>query len=228
MNVEGGVSMETYRVKVGTEGELVLPIQLRELFGLVEEDTLDLCVGSEGKVFVRTTERSVRPLSDFFEDLIVSDLLAKGCSGDCLKNKLLERKLKLSTILDRMSEEAYRAHKNGQAIKCWEAQALTSLGIHKVPKGTYDVRITTSGIHDLVVLRKEELKEIITVYENLEQDPWVFKKLRGPYYETYRASFRCGTKECRVVYTIFEPEKLIVILTVGARKFIYDRLNGIT
>lgn len=219
--------MNTYRVKVGTKGEIVLPIELRELLGLVEGDTLALCIDSDGKVFVRTTERSVRPLCDFFEDLIVNDLLAKGCSGDCLKNKLLECKLKLSAILDRLSEEGYRAHKNGQAIKCWEAQALTSLGIQKVPKGTYDVRITSRGINDLVTLRKEELREIIAVFECLEKDPLAYKKLCGPYYETYRVSVRCGTKECRVVYTIFEPENLVVILTVGARKVIYERLSGI-
>jgi len=219
--------METYRVKVGAKGEIVLPVELQELFGLVADDTLDLCVDSEGKVFVRTAERSVRPLSDFFEDLIVSDLLAKGCSGDCLKNKLLERKLKLSTVLDRLSEEAHRAHKNGQSIKWWEAQALTSLGIQKGRKGLYHVMITTRGVHDLVVLRKEELREIPAVFESLEQDPFAFKRLRGPYYETYRVSFRSGAKEHRVIYTVFAEENLIVILTVGAREIIYDRLNGI-
>ncbi|SDH17634.1 AbrB family transcriptional regulator [Desulfosporosinus hippei] len=219
--------METYRVKVGTKGEIILPKELRELFGLVEEDTLDLCVDSEGKVFVRTAERSVRPLSDFFEDLIISDLLAEGCNGDCLKHKLLEHKLKLSTVLDRLSEEAHRAHKNGQCIRWWEAQALSSLGIHKTDRGQFNVMITTRGVHDLVVLRKEELKEIPAVFECLEQDPFAFKRLRGPFYETYRVSFRCGTKEYRVVYTIFSQENLIVILTVGAREVIYDRLNGI-
>lgn len=219
--------METYRVKVGTKGEIILPKELRELFGLVEEDTLDLCVDSEGKVFVRTAERSVRPLSDFFEDLIISDLLAEGCNGDCLKNKLLEHKLKLSTVLDRLSEEAHRAHKNGQSIRWWEAQALSSLGIHKTDRGQFNVMITTRGVHDLVVLRKEELKEIPAVFECLEQDPFAFKRLRGPFYETYRVSFRSGTKEHRVVYTVFSQENLIVILTVGAREVIYDRLNGI-
>lgn len=219
--------METYRVKVGAAGEIILPIELREFFGLVAEDTLDLCVDSEGKVFVRTAERSVRPLSDFFEDLIVNDLLALGCSGDCLKSKLLERKLKLSTVLDRLSEEAHRAHKSGQSIKWWEAQGLASTGIQKVPKGDYQVMITTRGVHDLVVLRKEELREIPAVFESLEEDPFAFKRLRGPYYETYRVSFHSGTKEFRVVYTVFAPENLIVILTVGAREVIYDRLNGI-
>jgi len=219
--------METYRVKVGSEGEIVLPMELRELFGLVAEDTLDLCVDSEGKVFVRTAERTVRPLSDFFEDLIVSDLLARGCSGDCLKNKLLEHKLKLSTVLDRLSEEAHRAHKNGQLIKWWEAQSLTPMIIQKGPRGLYNVMITTRCVHDLIVLRKEELKETPAVFESLEQDPFAYKRLRGPYYDTYRVSFRSGTKEHRVIYTVFDKEKLIVILTVGAREVIYDRLNGI-
>lgn len=219
--------MEIYRVKVGAEGEIVLPLELRKLFGLVAEDTLDLCVDSEGKVFVHTAERSVRPLSDFFEDLIVSDLLANGCNGDCLKAKLLECKLKLSTILDRLSEEAHRAHKNGQSIKWWECQALEPLGIEQVAKGNYDVMLTTRSIHDLVVLREDVLKEVPVVFEALEQDPLAFKRLRGPYYETYRVSFHCGSKEYRVVYTVFSQLNLLAILTIGEREVIYDMLNGI-
>lgn len=219
--------METYRVKVGANGEIVLPLELRKLFGLVAEDALDLCVDSEGKVFVRTAERSVRPLSDFFEDLIIGDLLADGCTGDRLKIKLLERKLRLSTVLDRLSEEAHRAHKNGQTIKWRETQALCSQCIDKTSKGIYDVMLTTRSIHDLVVLREEELREIPAVFESLEQDPLAFKRLRGPYYETFRVSFRYGSKEYRVIYTVFAPEKLITILTIGARDVLYERLNGI-
>lgn len=219
--------MDTYRVKVGAEGEIVLPLELRNLFGLVAEDTLDLCVDSEGKVFVRTAERSVRPLSDFFEDLIIGDLRADGCTGDLLRSKLLECKLKLSAVLDRLSEEAHRAHKNGQSIKWWETQALASQGIKKTSRGIYDVMLTTRSIHDLVVLGKEELKEIPAVFESLEQDPLPFKRLKGPYYETYRVSFRSGSKEYRVIYTLFAPENLITVLTIGAREVLYERLNGI-
>lgn len=217
--------METYSVKVGTEGEIVLPSELRQLFGLVSEDTLDLCVDSEGKVFVRTAEQSVQPLSDFFEDLIIKDLLATGCNGDCLKNKLLERKLKFSTVLDRLSEDAYRAHKNGQSIKCWETQTFASLGINRAKESLYDVMLTNRCIHDLVVLNNEELREIPAVLKTLEVNPYGFKRLRGPHYETYRVSFLSGTMEYRVVYTVFAPEKLIVIIMVGARKTIYERLK---
>jgi mRNA-degrading endonuclease RelE of RelBE toxin-antitoxin system len=200
---------------------------LRKLFGLVAEDTLDLCVDSEGKVFVRTAERSVRPLSYFFEDLIIGDLLTDGCTGDCLKTKLLACKLKLSTVLDRLSEEAHRAHKNGQSIKWWETQTLASQNINKTSKGIFNVMLTTRSIHDLVVLREEELKEIPAVFKSLEQDPLGFKRLKGPYYETYRVSFRTGCQEYRVIYTVFAPENLIMVLTVGAREVLYERLNGI-
>lgn len=219
--------METYRVKVGAEGEIVLPPELRDLFGLAVDDTLDLCVDSEGKVFVRTAERSVGPLSDFFEDLIIGELHGVGCTGDDLKSKLLERKIKLSTVLDRMSEEAYRAHKNSQSVEWRKAHTLTLLGSDKAPPGSYEVVLTTRGIHDLAVLHQTELREIPGVFSRLEQDPLVFKRLRGPYYETYRVSFRSGLKEYRVIYTIFAPENLIVILTVGAREAIYEKLNGI-
>jgi len=219
--------METYRVEVGAKGEIVLPLELRKLFGLVAEDTLDLCVDSEGKVFVRTAERSVSPLSDFFEDLIIGDLMADGCTGDCLKNKLLECKLKLSTVLDRLSEESHRAHKNGQSIKWWKTQALESQGIHRTSKGNYEVMLTTRSIHDLAVLKEEELREIPAVFESLEQHPLSFKRLKGPYYETYRVSFRSGSIEYRVVYTVFAQENLIAILTVGRRRALYERLNGL-
>ena len=219
--------MKTYQVKVGEKGEIVLPLELRNLFGLVAEDTLDLCVDSEGKVFVRTAERSVRPLSDFFEDLIIGDLLADGYTGDSLKTKLLECKLKLSSVLDRLTEEAHRAHKNGQSIKWWKTQALASQCIDKTSKGIYEVMLTTRSIHDLVVLREEELREIPAVFESLEQDPLAFKRLKGPYYETYRVSFRSGSKEYRVIYTVFAPENLITVLTIGAREVLYERLNGI-
>jgi len=219
--------METYRVRVGANGEVILPQELRKLFGLVAEDTLDLCVDSEGKVFVQTAERSVRPLSDFFEDLIIGDLLADGCNGECLQTKLLKCKLKLSTVLDRLSEEAHRAHKNGQSIKWWETQALASQGLDKTSKGIYEVMLTTRSIHDLVVLPEEELRDIPAIFLSLEQDPTAFKRLKGPYYDTYRVSFHSASQEYRVIYTVFAPENLITVLTVGAREVLYERLNGI-
>ncbi|MGC7872307.1 AbrB family transcriptional regulator [Desulfosporosinus sp. SYSU MS00001] len=220
--------METYRVKVGAEGEISLPLELRNLFGLAPGDTLDLCVDSEGKVFVRTAERSVEPLSDFFEDLIIGDLHSAGFTGDELKNRLLEQKLKLSTVLDRMAEEGYRAHKNFQSVKWRAVQSIKPLEESIKSSSTpYQVIITTRGIHDLAVLQPAELKEIPAVLSRLEEDPLGFKRLKGPYYETYRVSFRCGHKEYRVVYTVFAPENLVVVLTIGKRKAIFEKLNGI-
>ncbi|AFM41925.1 cytotoxic translational repressor of toxin-antitoxin stability system [Desulfosporosinus acidiphilus SJ4] len=218
--------METYRVKVGAEGEILLPLELRNLFGIAAEDTLDLCVDSEGKVFVRTAERSVGPLSDFFEDLIIGELHGAGYTGDELKTRLLECKIKLSTVLDRMSEEGHRAHKNSQSVN-WRFVQNTPWVSSNAPQDSYQVVLTTRGIHDLAVLHQAELKEIPAVLSRLEEDPFGFKRLKGPYYETYRVSFRSGIKEYRVIYTIFGPENLVVVLTVGEREAIYKRLNGI-
>jgi len=219
--------MDTYRVKVGAEGEIILPLELRKLFGLATDDTLDLCVDSEGKVFVRTAERSVLPLSDFFEDLIIGDLHSQGYTGDSLKSKLLECKIKLSTVLDRLSEEAHRAHKNGQSVKWQEAQAFLSLGFNKDSSSDFHAVLTTRGIHDLALLQKQTLQEIPNVLENIEQDPYAFKRLKGPYYDTFRVSFRSEAKEYRIIYTVFAPENLITILTIGARKSIYEKIKGI-
>lgn len=219
--------MDTYRVKVGTNGEIVLPPVLRDMLGLVVGDSIELCVDAEGKLIVRTAERSVGPLSDFFEDLILGDLRREGCSGDLLKSKFLERKLKLSTVLDRLAEEANSSHKHAKAIQWRETRELELLKIGKVSLGAYKVMLTARSVRDIIVLPEEVIKELPTVLEELEQDPTEFKRLRGPYYETYRVSFNCGAKDFRVIYSVFTPQNLVVILTVGERKVIYERLNGI-
>lgn len=219
--------MKNFRVKVGAEGEIHLPPELCSLLGLAAEDTLDLCVDSEGKVFVQTAERSVGPLSDFFEDLIIEDLQSGGYSGDELKKKLLERKLKLSTVLDRLSEEAHRAHRHSHTVQWRKIRALTPSAAIPSASESYNVVLTTRGIHDLSVLRQNELKEIPDVFCRLEEDPLVYKRLKGPYYDTYRVSFRNGAKEYRVIYTIIPAENLVLVLTIGARQTLYKTLNGI-
>lgn len=220
--------MENFRVKVGTNGEIVLPSVLRDMLGLVVGDSIELCVDAEGKLIVRTAERSVGPLSDFFEDLILGDLRKEGFSGDLMKSKFLERKLKLSTVLDRLAEEANTSHKLAQTIHWRETKELEFLKIGKVSLGDYKVMLTARSVRDLIVLREEVIKEIPAVLEKLEQDPTEFKRLRGPYYETYRVSFNSGAKDFRVIYTVFTPQNLVVILTIGERKVIYERLNGIS
>ena len=62
---------------------------------------------------------------------------------------------------------------------------------------------------------------------SLEEDRLVYKRLKGPYYDTYRVSFRSGAKEYRVIYTIIPAENLVLVLTIGARKTLYKTLNGI-
>ncbi|GAB6171651.1 hypothetical protein JCM15765_11290 [Paradesulfitobacterium aromaticivorans] len=216
--------MKTYRVKVNENGAILLPPELRELLGLVAGDTVELNVDAEGRFLVQTAERSAGPLSDFFEDLILGDLRCDGCSGDILKERLLEKKFQLSTVLDRMSEEARRAHKHGQTHTWRENPAFSDLGIGKAEKGKYHVMLTPRTERDFYKLSEGVLKEIPQVLENLEEDPLGFKRLKGPYYETYRVSFH--RQSYRVIYTVFESESLVTVLFIGERKSIYERMKG--
>lgn len=220
--------MGTYRVKVGPDGVIVLPQEIREKLALVPGDTLELSIDPEGKFLVETAERSVGPLSDFFEDLILGDLRCEGCAGDILKGKLLERKLQLSTILDRLAEEARRVYQQGQSLKWREVPEMSFLNLAKASNDMFQIVLTPRVERDLRRMSEEVLREVPSLFEDMEQDPLAFKRLRGPYYETYRVSFRGPAMEhYRIIYTVFESENLVVVLGVGERSGIYERLKGI-
>lgn len=216
--------MKTYRVKVNENGAIILPSELRDLLGLVAGDTVELNVDAEGRFLVQTAERTAGPLSDFFEDLILGDLRCEGCSGDVLKERLLEKKFQLSTVFDRMSEEARRAHKQGQTHLWRENPVLSEARSGKAEKGQYHVVLTARTERDLYKLSPEVIKEIPPVLESLEHDPMGFKRLKGPYYETYRVAFH--RQSYRVIYTVYERENLVTVLFIGERKSIYERMKG--
>ena len=101
--------METYKVRVGMTGEVVLPSELQDMLGLVPEDTLELRVDTQGVLLVRAEEHAVGPLADFFEDLILEDLRCDGCTGNALRDRIMEQKLRLSRSVDRLAQEGHRA-----------------------------------------------------------------------------------------------------------------------
>ncbi|HVJ48263.1 type II toxin-antitoxin system RelE/ParE family toxin [Desulfitobacterium sp.] len=217
--------MDTYRVSVGANGEVILPEELREVLGLVPGDLLALTVDLEGKVRVRSAERSVGPLSDFFEDLILQDLHCEGCTGDQLQEKFLHRKVQLSTVLDRLSEEARRANQKGEAIQ-W--QKLLGL-LANDTQGPYRVFLSFRSERDIHKLPQRVNEEIIKVFQALEKDPLNYKRLKGPFYETYRISLDGEfNKKYRVIYTVFEEEKIIGVISVGERQELYHYLLGMS
>jgi len=224
---ERGMTMETYRVKVNVNGVVVLPPELCDRLNLVADDTLEIHVDTEGKLLLRTAERSVGPLADFFEDLILRDLRCEGCSGDQLKGRLLERKIQLSTILDRLAEEAHRAQTHKQTLPWRELPELKFANLEE-EVGPYHVVVTARAEREMRKLAADVLREIPGVFANLEEDPHAYKRLRGPYYETYRVSVpREKLEHYRVIYTVFDAENLVTVFSLGERQGIYEHLKGL-
>lgn len=220
--------METYKVRVNCNGEVFLPPELRDELGLIPDDTLELRVDTPGALLVRATERSVGPLGDFFEDFILQDLRCDGCSGDSLKAKFLERKIQLSRSMDRLTQEGYRSHKHRQSAPWREAPELKSYALAEEENGSFQVVITARAERELRRMPERAYPEVAVVLESLEWDPTVYKRLRGPYYETYRVAFReQGQEHYRIVYTVFAAENLVVILNIGERQYLYELLKGL-
>jgi len=225
---KGVVVVETYRVKVNAHGEIVLPSELRDLLGLVTDDTVELIIDPQGKIALCTAERSVGPLADFFEDLILSDLHGEGYSGDVLKGKFLECKIQLSTVLDRLAEEAHRFCSKRHTLSWRETVELRFVSLTRDQRQEYQVILTPRTERDLRKLPENVLKRIPGVFGDLEQDPLAFKRLRGPYYETFRVSLSGeGMEHYRVIYTVFPTEGIVTILSIGERKMIYEHLKGL-
>jgi len=217
--------MDKYHVSVGLNGEVILPEELREVLGIVSGDVLALTVDLEEQVRVRSAERSVGPLTDFFEDLILNDLHYEGYTGDLLQKNFLQRKIQLSTILDRLSEEARRAKQKGETIR-W--RRLPEF-LNEYPQGPYRILLSPRTEREILKLPELVSEELTRVFHDLENDPLKYKRLKGPFYETYRVSLNgaCNRKY-RVIYTVFEEEKMIGVISIGERRELYHYLLGIS
>jgi len=220
--------VKNYRVKMEAHGEIVLPAELRDVLGLMPDDYLEIRIDPEGKLSLCTAERSVGPLSDFFEDLVLNDLHKEGCSGDLLQTKYLERKIQLSTVLDRLSEEAHLALNQGHTL-WWREIPMLDNGHPEYQDEGWTVFLTSRAERNLLKLPGRVQKELPQVMLNLEHDPLEFKRLSGPYYAIHRVSFASEIlKHYRVIYAIFPEERAVAILAVGERKEIYDFLKGMS
>ncbi len=218
--------MNTYQVIVGPKGELIMPADLRELLGLLEGDTFELRVEMDGKICARGAERPAGPLADFFEDLILSDLQCEGYSGDRLKEQLFLQKIRLSTAIDCLVEEARTLRDKGKLV---EWRTLSELeGFSTLPRGDYKVIISTRAEGDLSKLSKSLRSEVADVFHMIEQNPSGFKRLRGPYYATYRVAFNGKMPgQNRIIYTVMEDSQTVSVISIGERKVIYNWLKGL-
>ncbi len=219
--------MQAYKVKMNTNGEVVLPLELRDELGLLPEDSLELKVDTQGALLVRTAERSAGPLADFFEDLILADLRCDGCSGDVLRARFLERKVQLSHSIDRLVQEGHRAQRHRQAPPWREVPELKQFMVAEEENGSYQVLVTSRAEREFRPLPEKIVKQAAIVLESLEWDPTVYKRLRGPYYGTYRVAFYDeGPEHYRILYAVFRPEQVVTILSIGERHKLYDHLKA--
>ncbi len=220
--------MHVYKVTVGHNGEIKLPGNMLDLLALTSGDALELILDFDGKIVIHVAKRSSGPLADFFEDLILNDLHSNGYMGDILKAKLLELKVQLSTTLDRLSQEAMFWKQQGHAFLWREAPVYKNLGLDYLSDGNYEVVLAHRAERDLVQLPTHCLEKLGQVLLTLEKDPLSNKRLRGPYYETYRVHLNGdGTGHFRLIYTVFPNLGFVAVLCIGDRKEIYDNLKGL-
>lgn len=218
--------MEAYTVKMNPNGEVVLPLELRDELGLLPEDSLELRIDTQGVLLVRAAERATGPLADFFEDLILQDLRCDGCSGDVLRTQILERKVQLSHSIDRLVQEGYRAQQHRQAPPWRDVPELRRYSVAEEENGSHQVLVTSRAEREFHRLQERIVKEAAIVLESLEWDPTVYKRLRGPYYETYRVAFYDqGPEHFRILYTVFRPEHVVAVLAIGERHTLYEQLK---
>lgn len=82
--------MAVYRVKVGKQGRIVLPKQLREVYGLRKGDEA-VIVASGNELSIHLHKLAEDPVQDLTE---LSEQVALGLSGEELKKKSDEERLK--------------------------------------------------------------------------------------------------------------------------------------
>lgn len=82
--------MQEYMVKVNDRGQIVIPKQVRDHFGI--KSSLRMLVTDEGITLSPVT------LLDEFDDLILKELQAEGTPSEQLDEKLLERKKQITKM----------------------------------------------------------------------------------------------------------------------------------
>lgn len=87
----------------------------------------------------------------------------------------------------------------------------------------YDVRLTSRAARDLKRLDNSVRTPVIKALEKLASDPEAGKPLQPPLKDLY--SFRAG--DYRIIYKIYKGELVVVVISVGHRREVYERLRGL-
>lgn len=81
----------------------------------------------------------------------------------------------------------------------------------------YEIRFTPKAEKELNKLSLKYKEQILIAVENLSDNPFIGKKLKGKFKEYY--SIRVWSY--RIIYTIYKQDLLIIVIRVGGRKDIY-------
>lgn len=82
----------------------------------------------------------------------------------------------------------------------------------------YEIALTSSFLKELKRLPKGLRSRILKVVDEIAANPFLDVKLRGELEGRWR--WRIG--KYRIIYLIDEPQKRVVLLDIGLRKFIYE------
>ena len=83
----------------------------------------------------------------------------------------------------------------------------------------YEIALTSSFLKELKKLPKGLRSRIFKAVDEIAANPFLGVKLRGELEGRWR--WRIG--KYRIIYVIDEPQKRVVLLDIGLRKFIYEQ-----
>lgn len=78
---------------------------------------------------------------------------------------------------------------------------------------------------DIKSLPKNVINKIIDLFDNLQKNPYIGKKLHGEFKEYFSSAFIVRKVEYRIIYTVNEKELIIYIVKAGTRENIYKELK---
>ncbi len=86
----------------------------------------------------------------------------------------------------------------------------------------FDVRLTHSAARDVRKLPQDVQARVRAALDALRTDPWLGKALKGELSGLW--SYRTGSY--RLIYQVGETELVVLVIAIGHRRDIYERVHG--
>lgn len=89
----------------------------------------------------------------------------------------------------------------------------------------YSVLYSTAVRKDIKSLPKQVASEVFAIFEILEKNPRVAKKLKGEFSNCYSYSFMYNKTDYRIIYSIEDKKLIVIVVMVDSRENIYKKLK---